>query len=480
MPKFSADAEKPSAEGQQSPDTAHLLGQSYLEKGVDKAVGLVISDEKLRKEVDHYGTELIKTAALFTRGKYGAIGTVALYGLASASPDTSLARQAEDFALGAVKGGATRSLLNHVTTAFKSAPTKGILVGIGSRAIDITVSHDTFTAPSKTLSRLNNELLDPKVVVFDAVTWTLGEGLFKGANGLLKGALAKNATAGSISMGGSFGLVTGGSAEIVRQKDAGEKFDLGKVIEKSLLEGSVMAAAGGIGHKLSPREIAPQATSQKEVAPDTNRGENVQIASGKLESTTLGVSDKATGKADSTPTVVTGDGLTVTKGTQLADLAGRMKPTSMASPDIVEPAGKPLEQPVAREANKQEIKRPDGTPEAAKPREFVIDAGKPSLKTLRGQNAENAWLKVREVLKNEDGTQTFGPKQNLFVQKLGVTEALHPDAAKADIIVTSHPEILTAAEKAKHVFPEAEGKVWLTTGRDNRLLLSTGDNPVSQ
>jgi hypothetical protein len=489
MPKFHADAEKPSAEGQQSPDTAHLLGQSYLEKGVDKAVGLVIADEKLRREVDHYGTELIKTAALFTRGKYGAIGTVALYGLASASPETSLARQAEDFALGAVKGGATRSLLNHVTTAFKSAPTKGILVGIGSRAIDITVSHDTFTAPSKTLSRLNNELLDPKVVVFDAVTWTLGEGLFKGANGLLKGALAKNATAGSISMGGSFGLVTGGSAEIVRQKDAGEKFDLGKVIEKSLLEGSVMAAAGGIGHKLSPREIAPQATTQKEITPDTNRGENVQLASGKLESTTLGVSDKAAGKADSAPTVVTGDGLTVTKGTQLADLAGRMKPTSMASPDIVEPIGKSLEQPggqpVARdankhEANKQEIKRPDGTPEAAKPREFVIDAGKPSLKTLRGQNAENAWLKVREVLKNEDGTQTFGPKQNLFVQKLGVTEALHPDARKADIIVTSHPEILTAAEKAKHVFPEAEGKVWLTTGRDNRLLLSTGDNPVSQ
>ncbi len=98
MPKFTADVEKPSAEGQ-APDTAHLLGQSYLEKGVDKAVSLVISDEKTRKEVDHYGTELIKTAALFTRGKYGAIGTVALYGLASASPDAPLARQAEDLSL---------------------------------------------------------------------------------------------------------------------------------------------------------------------------------------------------------------------------------------------------------------------------------------------------------------------------------------------------------------------------------------------
>lgn len=476
MPKFSADVEKPSpsADGQ-TPDTAHLLGhnsgqnpsQSYLEKGVDKAVGLVISDEKIRKEVDHYGTEIIKTAALFTRGKYGAIGTVALYGLASASPDAPIARQAEDFALGAVKGGATRSLLNHVTTAFKSAPTKGVLVGIGSRAIDITVSHDTFTAPSKTLSRLNNELLDPKVLVFDAVTWTMGEGLFKGANGLLKGALAKNATAGSISMGGSFGLVTGGSAEIVRQKDAGEKFDLGKVIEKSLLEGSVMAVAGGIGHKLSPT-----------AKPEINQGENIHINEKKLDTTTRGISDSKTSDNKSSSTIVSGDGITVTTGTQFADLFNRAKPTSPFSPEIISdkvPEVKPESQAKSGPEAKTNPNR-----QAVQAREFIIDAGKPELQSLRNNNGENAWLKVREVLKRDDGSQSIGPKKLLFVQKLGVSEALHPDAAKADLIVSSHPEKLSGSDKAKHVFPEAEGKVWLTTGRDNRLLLTTGDNPVSQ
>lgn len=465
MPKFTADVEKPSAEGQ-APDTAHLLGQSYLEKGVDKAVSLVISDEKTRKEVDHYGTELIKTAALFTRGKYGAIGTVALYGLASASPDAPLARQAEDFALGAVKGGATRSLLNHVTTAFKSAPTKGVLVGIGSRAIDITVSHDTFTAPSKTLTRLNQELLDPKALLFDAATWTIGEGLFKGANGLLKGSLTKNAMASSIAMGGSFGLVTGGSNEIARQNSAGEKFDLTKVLEKSLLEGAVTATAGGIGHRLSPRATAAE-----------TRVENIQLDYKRLESTASGASDHK-----GSNTVITGDGLSVSRSaqgkpdtpnsqnSQLADLFHRAKPTSMASPDF--PGEKPAEtsKPIGKVA----------TPSAAPAREFIIDAGKPELQRLRLNNGENAWLRVREVLKNQDGSQTIGPKKNLFVQKLGVSESLHPDAAKADLIVSSHPEKLAEGDKAKHVFPEAEGKVWLTTGRDNRLLLSTGDNPVSQ
>ncbi len=474
MPKYTADVEKPSpSEGGQTPDTGHLLGQSYLEKGVDKAVSLVISDEKTRKEVDYYGTELIKTAALFTPGKYAAIYTAVLYGLDSARPDAPLARQAEDFALGAVKGGATRGLLNNVTKTFKSAPTRGVLVGIGSRAIDITVSHDTFTAPSKTLTRLNQELLDPKSLAFDAATWTMGEGLFKGANALTKGSLTKSALASSIAMGGSFGLVTGGSNEIARQNSAGENFDLTKVLKKSLLEGAVTAAGGGIGYKLSPT-----------VRPEINRGENIQI--NEQKNTISGVTDNK-----GSNTIVTGDGLTVSQGTQgnqFAELFNRAKPTSPFSPHI--PAEPGLEAKTSTEAKTSLEGKPslDAKPEPrGKPasnvtqsREFIIDAGKPSLQALRTLNAENTWLKVREVIKNEDGSQTIGPKQNLFVQKLGVSEALHPDAAKADLIVSSHPEKLSQSEKANHVFPEAEGKVWLTTGRDNRLLLSTGDNPVSQ
>ncbi|CAN5309299.1 hypothetical protein BH11CYA1_BH11CYA1_45950 [soil metagenome] len=474
MPNFRADAAKPSTEGQTQPDTGHLLGQSYLELGVDKAVGLVVSDEKLRKEVDHYGTELIKTAALFTRGKYGAIGTLALYGLASASPDAPIATQAEDFALGAVKGGATRSLLNHIPKVFSSAPTKGILVGIGSRAIDITVSHDTFTAPSKTLSRLNQELLDPKAIAFDAATWTLGEGLFKGANTVLKGALAKNATIGSMTMGGSFGLITGGSNEIVRQNNAGESFNLTKVVERSLLEGSVTAVAGGIGHKLSPAEAAKV---------EINRGQNIELVDPKKLGTTSGADrvvtpePNANAKIDSkSEVVVTGEGLTVSQTPTLADLIGKTKTTTWASPDFVGDA--PVKSTSLSSVGDGPAKSTNS--ETSKPREFIIDAGKSSLKILRAHNTENTLLKVREVIRNEDGTKTIGPKQKLFVQKLGASEALHPDAAKADIIVSSHPEVLTAAEKAKHAFPEAEGKVWLTTGRDNRLLLSTGDNPVSQ
>lgn len=454
MPKFNesdkstnaSGADSSAADRAQKPDTAHLLEppKSYLEKGVDAVTSTVIKDDKLRKDVDHYSVEFIKTAALFTRGKYGAIGTLAIYGLASASPETSLGRQAEDFTLGAVRGFGTRTVLNHVSEKFSSAPVKGVLTGMGSRALDITVQHDTFTQPTKTLDRLNKELLDPKLLAFDAITWTGGEALFKGANTLLKGSLSKSPLAHSISMGSSFGMVTGGSAEIVRQQDAGEKFNISKVVEKTLLEGLVMGAAGGTGHKLSPR---PMIAGDNALGGEKNSSINVDVRP----------ETKGASKGD-TPADAKGS-VSVTAGEGKVSLAeisalsvARQK--SIAAPEV------------------------DGT--TAAPREFVISSGKRDLTPLRSNEKDNAWLKVREVLKGEDGAETLGPKKLLFVQKLGASEGLQAKSAKADIIVTSHPENLTPAEKAKHAFPEGEGKVWLTTGKDNRLLLSLGDNPVSQ
>jgi beta-amylase len=434
LPKFSESekstkADRPGTDASGQPDTAHLLEPptSYLEKGVDAVVGLAVKDDKLRKEVDHYGVEFVKTAALFTRGKYGALGTVALYGLASASPETSIARQAEEFALGGVRGFGTRTVLNHVTESFKSAPVKGIITGIGSRALDITVSHDTFTQPSRTLDRLNKELLDPKMLAFDAITWTAGEGLFKGANTLLKGSLSKNPLAQSISMGSSFGMVTGGSAEIVRQQDAGEKFNITKVVEKTFLEGLVMGAAGGTGHKLSPK---PMIAGDNALGGEKNTSINVDVRPDPAKTMTLTLAEISA--------------LSVTK--QKSAMAPEVAPAA----------------------------------EGAKPREFVISAGKRDLTPLRSNATDNAWLKVREVLKGEDGSESLGPKQLMFVQKLGASEGLQAKAAKADLIVTSHPENLKDSDKAKHAFPEGEGKVWLTTGKDNRILLSLGDNPVSQ
>jgi hypothetical protein len=51
-------------------------------------------------------------------------------------------------------------------------------------------------------------------------------------------------------------------------------------------------------------------------------------------------------------------------------------------------------------------------------REFIIDAGKPELQALRlNSNGENAWLRVREVLKREDGSQIYWTEEKSLCAK---------------------------------------------------------------
>jgi beta-amylase len=112
-------------------------------------------------------------------------------------------------------------------------------------------------------------------------------------------------------------------------------------------------------------------------------------------------------------------------------------------------------------------------------REFVVVSGVMKLKSFIHRDVEGSMLKVQEIFKKADGSETLGPKQKLFVQRLGGNEGtLLAKAKQADLIASCHPENLAAADKAKHVFPEQHGKVWMVLGRGNRLMLSAGDHPV--
>lgn len=247
-----ADLAPKSQAPEKAPEQAQPM--SYLEKGADLVTSTFIKDDSLRHSVDHYASEFIKTASLFTGGKAGLIGTAITYGLGSASPETSLKQQVEDFGLGAAKGTAMKGIFHVVGERATFAPTKGVLIGIGNRAADDVFQRDLLTDPSKSVERMSKNLLDPKAMAFDAVTWGAAEGAFGAVNAATKGALVKSALGTSIAKGASFGLVTGGGAEIVRQNDAGEKFDFLKVAKAATIEGLVTGAAGGVGGKLTPIE----------------------------------------------------------------------------------------------------------------------------------------------------------------------------------------------------------------------------------
>lgn len=227
--------------------------QSYLENGVDSLTSLVITDDELRGEFNHYGSGFLTTTALFTNGKVGWVGTGLMYGLANAKPGTSKSDQIQDFALGAAKGTALKGIFAGLgSPGFSYAPTKGMLMGLASRGADDIFQRDLFTDPSKVGDRLSAQLNNKSALVFDAMVWTAGEGIFSGSNALSGGALGRNRYASAMFMGGTFGAINGGTAEITKQQATGDGvIDWKKVAGRGLLQGSVDAAAAGTGAGLS-------------------------------------------------------------------------------------------------------------------------------------------------------------------------------------------------------------------------------------
>lgn len=225
--------------------------ESYLAKAIDGGASLVIKDEHLRKEVDHYTAEFLKTGSLFARGKVGVAATLLTYGLDKACPEDDVKTQAIDFTLGAAKGQTVKSLLGVVSRNYSFAPTKGVLIGIASRDAEIVFDRQMFSDPAKSLAQLKAETINPQAWLFDAAVFGVAEGAFSGINKAMGGRLVKNAQASGMVLGGSFGAVNGGTTEIMRQQAEGKGIDWSKVATKGILEAGVGAMGAGAGLKAS-------------------------------------------------------------------------------------------------------------------------------------------------------------------------------------------------------------------------------------
>ncbi len=449
--------------------------QSYLEKGVDVVTSQFISDASLRTTVDHYAGDFIKTASLFTGGKAGMVGAVLAYGLDQASPDTPLSQQIEDFGLGAAKGATMKGIFHVVGANYTFAPTKGVLIGMGSRAAEDIYQRDIFTDPTKAASRVAANVFNPKSMIFDAAVWGIGEGAFGTLNAATKGALVKSQIGGGIAMGTTFGLVTGGGSEIVRQQQSGEKFNFSKVVQSAAIEGLVMGAAAGVGAKLTPSaEVAssprrersnvvipeePQSplNTRKVIVPLAEPSHGTLDMLGKSAPLTLTRTESVLDQlVDSPP--VNGEKVVPAKA---GDLSVPIDTTPYTDVRSVEVAPLP----------------PQTVPA---PKEFVISSGREALDAFRQTKSESAMLRVREIIGGTREKPELGPEKSMFVQQLTKTEGkLLPEADKADVIATAYPETLSAADRAKHVFdtPDVRGKIFLLTDSNNHLLLANGALP---
>ena len=224
---------------------------TLLEAGIDKVSKHVIDDKETRHQFNHYTGEFFKTASLFATPKIGMASAAMLYGLDNVHTNQDLLTGAADFALGGVKGAAMRHMFTVAQKNMSFAPAKGVAMGMAGRGAEVVFSREMITNPSAGLERLKRETVNPALMAYDAATFVAAEGMFGAVNKFTSGALKRSPLAASMTMGGSFGLVNGGSTEIIRQQSAGENFDLGKVLKHAGLEGGVGALGAGFGARAS-------------------------------------------------------------------------------------------------------------------------------------------------------------------------------------------------------------------------------------
>lgn len=428
------DASKPAADH-----------KSYLATAIDAIASPFISNQKTRDTVDQLGSEFVQTASLFAAGKFGLASTLAAYGLGQASPDDKLSTQAEDFALGAAKGGVLKGLYSTLGT-MKFAPTKGILMGIASRDTDVLLSRNTFSNPQEALQQLKAETINPQSWLLDAAVWTVGEGSFGVANKLTGGALAENRVISGMFMGSTFGMASGGAGEIMKEKAAGQQLDWGKIAEQTAIQGAINGLAAGTGTAVSAHFEAAAPRTGKNTADSTSDS---------------GIENKA-------------------PAPQMLDrlkMLGNMR-LPQARPELrVLPAIKPASLIRVESTDVAPLPEYKNPP----PKEYRILDGQKALDDFRHYRSDSATLQVRELIGRKLGIfKQYGPAKSMFVQRLGGNEGqLLPEAKTAQIVASCHPENLSAADQANHVFPEGRGKVWMVTANKGReMLLSMGEHPI--
>lgn len=221
--------------------------RSYLDRAIDKVASNVVDDKATREQVTHYTGEILKNAALFSRGKVGVASVVVAYGLDAANPDTPFKTQVLDASLGTAKGVALNTVFNRISGNFSNAPMKGVMMGMTSRTSEVVFDKSSYANPELGIARLKAELINPQMWAFDAATFVAAEGLFRGANRATGGALQRSYLARGTMMGGSFGFVNGGAGELVRQQMANEQIDVAKILKHGAIDGAVGIAGGALG-----------------------------------------------------------------------------------------------------------------------------------------------------------------------------------------------------------------------------------------
>jgi predicted NAD-dependent protein-ADP-ribosyltransferase YbiA (DUF1768 family) len=228
------------AESRKEGDAAR---ESRLTAQVNDAIAADRSALGWRADVGHYGSGLLKTGALFFPGAAGRLAATALYGLDGARKGEKLSEQVLDGGLAGLKGYLTHSLLSSISAASVGVAGRGVLVGTASRGLEMVLDRHTYSDAHRSfnlssgLSRIGSQLSDPVNWLVDGATFVVAHGLTRGVNKISGGMIENSRFLSTALTGTGFGLTAGALSEVERQRQSGEKLDLGKVVTRALVQG---------------------------------------------------------------------------------------------------------------------------------------------------------------------------------------------------------------------------------------------------
>ena len=348
-------------------------GQSGLDRlraagGNEEQISRIVSANKSERLWEHdvaeIGTAVLKTGALFLKGRGGAVATAVIYGLDSVKPGASLGEMAVDGTLGASKGLLNRQFLDWSHNRGWSIGKTGVMLGGFTRLTDSTLTRQTYLDKDGNINltmgaeRIVQNTLNPSAIIMDyALFKVAGAGVAR-ADAVLGGKLSENPLLRNAATGYVFGLSTGFSGEALRQMREND-FDPKRLAILTLTRGfadSVAAMPGGyqayraeLNAKSAAGETGTGAKESFQPASQPQRmPERIELIGGKAGEPTL--SAKLAERTD--PATLAEQSLAKTAGEQAAKPVETARPVEAARP--AEPA---------RPVDTSEVLKQMGSPE---------------------------------------------------------------------------------------------------------------------
>ncbi len=268
--KSLAELKRLTADYDKATSAGNTAAAAKIKQDLEQAVREDRKALERQDDITHYGSGFLKAAGLFMRGKGGLAGTAAAYALDQMSPNDPFKTQLLDGGLGVTKGLALKGIFHKLGQAEVGIAAKGVGLGVSSRFAELGLTRQTYMGLNGEYSggvglhRITAGMLSKEALITDVVVFGVAHNLVRGGNSLTGGAIDRSPLATTMLTAGSFGLLSGSSAEVHKQLTEGRSLttmDYAGILKKGAIQGGIDLFAGAPGGLQARAALTPSVES---------------------------------------------------------------------------------------------------------------------------------------------------------------------------------------------------------------------------